>query len=80
MLDEHREDEWRKRWWAREGAAKKLVVVRAYLPGHEDSHDEREPWTEWRPYRWDWYNLADVGEMNRVFEVSAGEGYPGGVC
>ncbi|PCH35913.1 hypothetical protein WOLCODRAFT_107936 [Wolfiporia cocos MD-104 SS10] len=68
MLDEHREGERRKSWWARSGGAEKRVVVRAYLPGHEDCHDEREPWTAWKPYRWNWYNWANIGEMNGVFE------------
>ncbi|PCH35893.1 hypothetical protein WOLCODRAFT_28208 [Wolfiporia cocos MD-104 SS10] len=68
MLDEHREGERRKGWWGRDGAVEKRVVVRAYLPGHEDCHDEREPWTAWKPYRWNWYTWANNGEMNRVFE------------
>ncbi|CCM03879.1 uncharacterized protein FIBRA_06030 [Fibroporia radiculosa] len=46
----------------------KQVVVRAYLPGHEDCHDEREPWTEWKPFVWNWYNWGSIGEFNQLFE------------
>ncbi|PCH35902.1 hypothetical protein WOLCODRAFT_156604 [Wolfiporia cocos MD-104 SS10] len=51
------------RW--RRGEARRRAGV---PPGHEDCHDERDPWTAWKPYRWDWYNWANIGEMNRVFE------------
>ncbi|EGO00375.1 hypothetical protein SERLA73DRAFT_168148 [Serpula lacrymans var. lacrymans S7.3] len=55
----------------------KTVVVRAYLPGHEDCHDQREPWTEVLPYRWKWYNWPWVGEFNRVFEnILSSPSYP----
>ncbi|OBZ70729.1 hypothetical protein A0H81_09456 [Grifola frondosa] len=56
---------------------RRQVVVRAYLPGHEDCHDERAPWTEWHPFRWNWYNWASIGEFNAVFENVTKEGeYP----
>lgn len=66
-------DEWErrgKRWgfgWRRE---RKRVVVRAYLPGHEDCHSERAPWKEWRPFVWNWYNWGSIWEFNKIFEVS----------
>lgn len=65
-------DEWErrgKRWgfgWRRE---RKRVVVRAYLPGHEDCHNERAPWKEWRPFVWNWYNWGNIWEFNKIFEV-----------
>ncbi|KAI0930047.1 hypothetical protein AcV5_006854 [Taiwanofungus camphoratus] len=60
-LDEAREREGR-------GARKRQVVVRAYLPGHEDCHAERAPWAEYRPFRFNWYNWASIGDFNAVFE------------
>ncbi|KAJ3859172.1 hypothetical protein EV359DRAFT_51264 [Lentinula novae-zelandiae] len=57
--------------------AKRHVLVRAYLPGHEDCHDHRRPWDEIQPMKWNWYNWGNIGEFNRVFEhVVAGEAYP----
>lgn len=46
------------------------VVVRAYLPGHEDCHSWREPWAEVHPFDWNWYNWGNIWEFNKVFEVS----------
>ncbi|KAL6303547.1 hypothetical protein BKA93DRAFT_734873 [Sparassis latifolia] len=50
------------------GGAPHQVVVRAYLPGHEDCHDWREPWTEWHPYKWNWYNWPWIGDFNAIFD------------
>lgn len=47
----------------------KQVVVRAYLPGHEDCHDHRKPWTVYKPGRWGWYNWNSISDFNRAFEV-----------
>jgi len=44
------------------------VVVRAYLPGHEDCHDFRKPWDEIQPFRWNWYNWAEISQFNAIFE------------
>ncbi|KAF8898089.1 hypothetical protein CPB85DRAFT_1377616 [Mucidula mucida] len=44
------------------------VVVRAYLPGHEDCHDHRDPWTEIQPMRWFWYNWGNIWQFNEVFQ------------
>ncbi|KDQ55677.1 hypothetical protein JAAARDRAFT_133460 [Jaapia argillacea MUCL 33604] len=44
------------------------VVARAYLPGHEDCHSWREPWSVYKPFVWNWYNWAWIGDFNRVFE------------
>jgi len=51
------------------GRKKREVVVRAYLPGHEDCHKHREPWTEIRPMLWGWYNWAQIERFNDIFEV-----------
>ncbi|KAJ3807283.1 hypothetical protein F5876DRAFT_90643 [Lentinula aff. lateritia] len=57
--------------------AKRHVLVRAYLPGHEDCHDHRRPWDEIQPMKWGWYNWAHIAEFNRVFEdVVADQAYP----
>ena len=45
------------------------VVVRAYLPGHEDCHSFRAPWAERQPFKWNWYNWAWIGDMNARFQV-----------
>ncbi|KAI0329672.1 hypothetical protein GY45DRAFT_842770 [Cubamyces sp. BRFM 1775] len=49
--------------------APRQVVVRAYLPGHEDCHDHRKPLTEYTPGRWGWYNWNQIGDFNRAFET-----------
>ncbi|KAF9227079.1 hypothetical protein BS17DRAFT_695528 [Gyrodon lividus] len=50
------------------GNRQKQVIVRAYLPGHEDCHDHREPWTEIEPYHWKWYNWPWIGDFNAIFQ------------
>ena len=47
------------------------VVVRAYLPGHEDCHSHREAWTSILPFQWNWYNWHLIYKYNEAFEVSA---------
>ena len=54
------------------GKAKRRVVVRSYLPGHEDCHDQREPWTKIQPFKWNWFNWGYIWEFNQIFEVCAG--------
>ncbi len=48
---------------------RRQVVVRAYLPGHEDCHKAQEPWTEIQPWIWKWFNWANIEEYNQVFQV-----------
>ncbi|KAK2464327.1 hypothetical protein APHAL10511_003784 [Amanita phalloides] len=48
---------------------KRRVVVRAYLPGHEDCHKYREPWTTIQPFEWNWFNWAYIWEFNQIFET-----------
>lgn len=50
------------------GSKKRQVLIRAYLPGHEDCHRYREPWEEIKPMRWNWYNWGRIWEFNDVFE------------
>jgi len=50
------------------GTRPKQVVVRAYLPGHEDCHDHREPWTEIQPYQFRWYNWPWIQDYNAIFK------------
>ncbi|EMD33751.1 hypothetical protein CERSUDRAFT_108038 [Gelatoporia subvermispora B] len=50
------------------GDTSKQVVIRAYLPGHEDCHSQRQPWTEYQPFRWGWYNWPDIKDFNAIFE------------
>ncbi|KAI0072068.1 hypothetical protein K474DRAFT_1605797 [Panus rudis PR-1116 ss-1] len=53
------------------------VIVRAYLPGHEDCHSHREPWKEWVPFKWKFYNWPWIGEFNRIFQdVLSSPSYP----
>jgi hypothetical protein len=44
------------------------VVVRAYLPGHEDCHNIYEPWTYWHKPKWDWYNWSWIKDFNKIFQ------------
>ena len=53
------------------GTRPKQVVVRAYLPGHEDCHDHREPWTKIQPYQHRWYNWPWIQDYNVIFKVGA---------
>ncbi|KIK91224.1 hypothetical protein PAXRUDRAFT_149979 [Paxillus rubicundulus Ve08.2h10] len=50
------------------GTRPKQVVVRAYLPGHEDCHDHRKPWSSIEPYHWNWYNWPWIGDFNAIFQ------------
>ncbi|KIL62534.1 hypothetical protein M378DRAFT_52796, partial [Amanita muscaria Koide BX008] len=52
----------------RAGEGKRRVVIRGYLPGHEDCHHHRQPWTEIQPFVWNWYNWGNIWEFNQVFE------------
>lgn len=51
------------------GKRKRQVLVRAYLPGHEDCHKARTPWEKIQPFVWSWYNWGRIWEFNEVFEV-----------
>jgi hypothetical protein len=50
------------------GTRPKQVVVRAYLPGHEDCHNHHEPWTAVQPYQWRWYNWPWIQDYNAIFK------------
>ncbi|KAH7869195.1 uncharacterized protein C8R40DRAFT_1155648, partial [Lentinula edodes] len=53
------------------------VLVRAYLPGHEDCHTHRAPAAQIPPMKWGWYNWGSIPEFNRVFEdILASPSYP----
>ncbi|KAJ3505727.1 hypothetical protein NLJ89_g7266 [Agrocybe chaxingu] len=54
------------------------VIVRAYLPGHENCHDHREPWKTIQPWNNRWFNWADIWEFNDVFDklTSDNKKYP----
>ncbi|KAE9387170.1 hypothetical protein BT96DRAFT_1081005 [Gymnopus androsaceus JB14] len=45
--------------------AKRQVLVRAYLPGHEDCHSYRRPWDEMpaNPWVWGWYNWPVLSSL-----------------
>lgn len=46
------------------------VLVRAYLPGHEDCHKQRVPWDEIKPFDSNWWNWRELGRFNDVFKVT----------
>ncbi|KAI0762158.1 hypothetical protein BD413DRAFT_484999 [Trametes elegans] len=48
---------------------RRQVLARAYLPGHEDCHDYREPTKDYKPGQWGWYNWNQIGDFNREFEA-----------
>ncbi|KAJ3876025.1 hypothetical protein F5051DRAFT_412842 [Lentinula edodes] len=53
------------------------VLVRAYLPGHEDCHAHRSPTAQIPPMKWGWYNWGSIPEFNRVFEdILASPSFP----
>ena len=59
---------------ARAGTGRpRQVVVRAYLPGHEDCHDFREPISRYTKGKNGWYNWNQIGDMNRAFEVRSSQ-------
>ncbi len=74
LLDDAEEAEWANRRFSigrsrGRKMAPRQVVARAYLPGHEDCHDHRDPWTSYKPGRWGWYNWNQIGDFNDAFEV-----------
>ncbi|KIJ60062.1 hypothetical protein HYDPIDRAFT_99472 [Hydnomerulius pinastri MD-312] len=50
------------------GTRQKQVVVRAYLPGHDNCHNHFEPWTEIEPYTRKWYNWPWIKDFNSIFQ------------
>ncbi|EIW83551.1 hypothetical protein CONPUDRAFT_122139 [Coniophora puteana RWD-64-598 SS2] len=49
-------------------ARDKRVVVRAYLPGHEDCHNFYQPWWRIKPFQFQWYNWAWIKDFNQIFQ------------
>ena len=45
------------------------VVVRAYLPGHENCFNIFEPYTQIHNYTWQWWNWNWMAEYNDIFQV-----------
>ena len=73
LLDDAQAVEWEQRRLAvgRNRGRKsnpKQVVVRAYLPGHEDCHDHRKPLTVYKPGRWGWYNWNSISDFNKAVQ------------
>ncbi|EPQ56891.1 hypothetical protein GLOTRDRAFT_73361 [Gloeophyllum trabeum ATCC 11539] len=59
------------------GRERRQVIIRAYLPGHEDCHNHREPWTEYKEFDWKWYNWFWIRDFNRIFQsVLSSPRYP----
>lgn len=50
-------------------SAPKQVIVRAYLPGHDDCHEQRAPWKVVRPGSPEMWNWNEIGQLNDAFEV-----------
>ncbi|KAF6744888.1 hypothetical protein DFP72DRAFT_60340 [Ephemerocybe angulata] len=44
------------------------AIVRAYLPGHEDCHNIRQPATTIPNYTWNWWNWGEIWKFNRIWE------------
>lgn len=47
------------------------VLVRSYLPGHEDCHNQKEPWSWYHPFSHQWYNWPWIKDYNTIFQVSS---------
>ncbi|TFK53758.1 hypothetical protein OE88DRAFT_1278028 [Heliocybe sulcata] len=59
------------------GGERRQVIVRAYLPGHEDCHNHKQPWTEYKEFDWKWYNWFWIRDYNSIFEkVLSSPKYP----
>lgn len=52
------------------GRRTREVVVRAYLSGHENCHQQREALSTLKPYENSWYNWPYIKEFNRVYSAS----------
>ncbi|KAF5376227.1 hypothetical protein D9615_008547 [Tricholomella constricta] len=50
------------------GARKRQVLVRAYLPGHDDCHNIKQPWAEIQTPERASYNWGSIWRYNEVFE------------
>jgi len=58
-------------------AANKDVVVRPYLPGHDNCHNIRSAWTEIEPYDREIYNWNWIKDYNKIFEdILSSHTYP----
>lgn len=58
-----------RRLGVKRGRKGKKVVVRAYLPGHEDCHSFRQARKEVQPFVWNWYNWGNIWDFNARFQV-----------
>jgi len=58
-------------------ASEKDVVVRAYLPGHDNCHNIRAPWDEIEEYDRTIYNWNWIQDFNAIFEdILSSRAYP----
>ncbi|KAH6914495.1 hypothetical protein BKA70DRAFT_1261599 [Coprinopsis sp. MPI-PUGE-AT-0042] len=46
----------------------RTVIIRPYLPGHEDCQKAQAPWSEIQPYEREWWNWKEIWKFNKVFE------------
>jgi hypothetical protein len=53
------------------GSRNKDVVVRAYLPGHDDCHNIRAPWDTILPFKREIYNWNWIHNFNEIFQVNS---------
>ena len=60
---------WFRLWSQLPKQKERRVVIRAYLPGHEDCHNVRQPWDEVQPFKWNYYNWNEIRQFNALFEV-----------
>ncbi|KAG5641481.1 hypothetical protein DXG03_005107 [Asterophora parasitica] len=51
------------------GARKRQVLVRAYLPGHDNCHNIKLPWAEIQVPKGASYNWGSIWRYNEIFEV-----------
>ncbi|KAG6836542.1 hypothetical protein H0H93_006922 [Arthromyces matolae] len=60
------------------GGRKRQVLVRAYLPGHNDCHNIKDIWREVNPEGSNLYNWGQIWRYNDIFEriLSERERYP----
>lgn len=50
---------------------RRQVVVRSYLPGHEECQEKKEPWSIYEAFKTVEWNWPWIKDFNRIFHVSS---------
>ncbi|KAF9050493.1 hypothetical protein BJ165DRAFT_1342460 [Panaeolus papilionaceus] len=67
VISEHNKKQ--RTWWPLgTKQPKKEVVIRPYLPGHENCHSSNKPWKEIESFKLNLYNWGEIWKFNGFFE------------